>query len=205
MRILLLLLFWVLANPSIAQDINESKEKKPRIELLLSKKVSKVFNARAHTLIHDKNAKRVMVRCKLFPVDNKFDINSFSLIDPINKIRYRLSDISAYYTFGGPGVPRFYREQPFDKKGDTLISFYAKYDPDVEDTFLNYDFKDFQVSETTFPFPSGQRISTYFGIVESKRKFTADLYFVVHKFFLKQKDKIYSLYFGNEKVVDVTF
>ena len=125
------------------------------------------------------------------------DINSFSLVDSKHKLRYRLSDISAYYMYGAPKINRYWKERPFNKKGKEVEVFFATYDPAVEDTFLNYEFNGYKTCESAFLFSSGQRIPNYYGPVESKRKFTADLYFVIGKELIKHKG--YALFYGNEK------
>ncbi|OQD42780.1 hypothetical protein BUL40_09695 [Croceivirga radicis] len=199
MRVTILLLF-ISVNFIIGQ---EAKNEKSNITFIKSKKVSKTFNARAHTLIKGKNTKRVMVRCKIIPSNNQMDINSFSLIDSINKLRYRLSDISAYYVYGGPKINQYLIEKPYNKKGEEIEVSYAKYDPSIKDSFLDYEFKGYKICESKFPFSSGQRISTYYGVVESKKKFTIDLFFDIPKDLLEHKG--YELYFGDQKIKNIEF
>ncbi len=174
-----------------------------QIRFLKSKKVSKLFNSRAKTLVYGKDIQRVIVRCVINPNNKDFDINAFSLVDRKNKVRYRLSDVSAYYTIGGPKIKRYWREQPFDKKGKPVESFYATYDDTVIDSFTQDDFENFYLSESTFSFTSGQKVATYFGLVKAKKKFTTDLYFVLNKKFLKIKE--YELYHGTKKITNVSF
>src|SRR5690606_6549382 len=203
MNKILFILCCLSINPIISQESAIPKTRHPKIEILKSKKVSKTLNARAHTIIRDKNAKRVMVRCKINPLDGQIDINAFSLVDTKNKIRYRLSDVTAYYAFGGPKINRYWKEKPINKKGKEIEVSFAEYNPLIRDTFLDYNFSDYKISETKFPFSSGQNISNYYGKVESKRKFTADFYFVLERDLLDEAS--YALYFGNEMLGSVDF
>lgn len=155
--------------------------------------------------VKDDRLQKVMVKLEVSSLkDNRVKLSAFSLLDTVNKIRYRLADYMGYRGFvGSPEQIPYMKTELLNKKGKP-VKFGAPYDAAVKDYFNDYDMDGYRNFEIPINFGSKEdpkHSIVYFG--ETKYKdFTADLFFAV---IAENKRLTYELYYKNVKVEEVTF
>lgn len=149
--------------------------------------------------------RKAMIKTKIKSnPDNKTKLSAFSLLDPENKIRYRLADYKGYA--GVIGFPELipYRKTELYDKNDNPIQYGPPYDTSVKDYFNDYDmegYKNFEVP-INFGTEKNPKISLlYFG-ESSYKNFTAELFFTL---LAKNTQLDYELYYMDEKIADIKF
>ena len=174
------------------------KEDNVKIKFVRSRKASKVFTA-TNVIIKSREVKQVFVKVKVKTVSKKrelFDPNKFSLVDHNNKKRYRASD-SHYQAFTA-WLPFGYisKKEPKDKYKNIY------YRPEIEDSFLNYEFEGIKNCEVPINLGTRKRPDYHVMHFYSKKLTSKSLmlYFPISKLVKKA-----TLYYGNEKIGEAHF
>lgn len=188
------------------------------ITFLKTKKTSKNFNTRSRVKVKSNEAKRILTRCKVKALyDQPVDINAFTLIDTVNKIRYRINEYIGYKgvsIMGSGYTSKMYLKKNLkDKKGKPYRGITPKYDKSVTDSFDTFIFEGYTNVEVPLNFGSNRSLSTA-DVFEKKKdivsvvyysptkmdQFTAEIYFIVHNSF---PDMYYELYYGKQFISEV--
>ncbi len=149
--------------------------------------------------------RKVMIKTKIkSPRDNKTKLSAFSLLDTINKIRYRLADYKGYTgIIGFPELIPFRKTELYDKKGKP-INYGPPFDKSEKDFFNDYDIEGY--TNVELPVELGTKKNPkssvlYFGETIYK-KFTAELFFTI---LVENTIFDYELYYKDEKIADIKF
>ncbi|QBZ98273.1 hypothetical protein [Flavobacterium sangjuense] len=192
-----------------ALNINaQTKDEDIKIRIVKAKLVDNVsvFGMRDLKVKNDE-LKKVMVKAKILSTpDNRAKLSGFSLIDNVNKIRYRLADYKGY--LGVIDVAEFIpytKFELFNEKGKKMDwEGLPEYNPAVKDYFDQFDKEGYTNVEIPVNFGTKEKPNLsiiYFGETEHE-DFTAELFFVV---FEKYKDLDYELYYMDKKISDIKF
>lgn len=196
MRNLILIATFLIVITSYSQEvvINDSIS----IEITRGKKISRNMNARSTTILKNKEMQKVLARCSVKALyQQPIDINAFSLVDTVNKIRYRISEYTGYkavsYMGLGKGSKMYLKSDLRDKKGKPY-RLLPLYDPSVKDSFGDFVFEGYTNAEMPINFGSSKRYSTAEAFDKRKdlistvyysptrmNQFTAELFFTVMK------------------------
>ncbi|GGG51126.1 hypothetical protein [Bizionia arctica] len=186
------------------------------IEFLKTKKTSKKFNTRSNVKVKGDQVKRILTRCKIKALYNQpVDINAFSLVDTINKMRYRINEYIGYQgvsLFGAGYTSKMYlKENLKDKKGKPYKGI-PKYDAKVKDSFEDYLFDGYTNLEVPIRFGTNRSLaaefsgekkeifSTVYYSPTQMDQFTAEIYFIVHNTFTESH---YELYYGKQLISEI--
>jgi hypothetical protein len=176
------------------------------IKYIKTKKASKYVASVTNVNIKSKSINQYNVKVKIEMLDNKirpFDANKFSLIIPQEKIR----PVCVTYT---NFTDKWYFITLIKNK-PKYKSLEKSYKPDIEDTFLNYDFKGIQnikmpicyeaydKYKISFKRPDRECHETYFEPKKLRNR-NVNLYFPLHK-----NIKNASLYYGFTKITEIAF
>lgn len=198
------LLFILFTLNSIAQVKNENI----KIQIVKAKLVDNVsvFGIRQLKVTND-DFKKVMIKTKISSTpDNKAKLSGFSLVDNVNKIRYRLADYKGYLgIIGEPELIPYTKTELFNEKGKKMDWYgLPTFDTAVTDYFDKFDKEDYTNLEIPINFGTSEKPNLsviYFGETEYE-DFTAELYFAI---FEKYKDLDYELYYMDKKISDIKF
>jgi hypothetical protein len=149
--------------------------------------------------------KKLLIKTKIVSNgDEKTQLSGFSLLDTINKTRYRLADYKGYDELF-PELTPYRKTELFDEKGVAInAQWLPPYNKEVKDYFNDFDKEGYTNVELPVNFGTNKepKISVvYFGET-SYKKLTAELYFTVSQ---AHKDTFYELYYKDEKIAVVTF
>lgn len=181
------------------------------IEVLKTNGVSRKFNVRSLNTSNSKNLTKVLTRCKIESLDkNPVDVNAFSLLDTVNKIRYKIGDFKAYRAVGAQSK-MFLNEEILNEDGEPFKDL-PKFDPNHQDSFYNYTFEEYSTMAVPIDFGTGGGIFSknkksrilfvHYDYVDYK-KFTAEIYFYLFKNLPKQP--YFELYYGKNRVCRIEF
>ncbi|WP_158281902.1 hypothetical protein [Winogradskyella wandonensis] len=149
--------------------------------------------------------RKVMIKTKIkSKPDNKVKLSAFSLVDTINKIRYRLADYKGYTGFVGlPELIPFRKSKIYNKKGKEIDTGppYDRWEKDYFDNYNKEGYTNFEVPVNFGTKDNPQLSIVYFGETDYK-KFTAELFFTV---LVKNTGLSYELYYKDEKISDIKF
>ena len=198
------ILFILFTLNSIAQVKNEEI----KIQIVKSKLVDNVsvFGIRQLKITNDE-LKKVMIKTKISSTpNNKAKLSGFSLVDNVNKIRYRLADYKGYAAFiGEPELIPYTKTELFNEKGKKMDWYgLPPFDKAVIDYFDMFHKEGYTNLEIPINFGTTEKpiLSViYFGETEYE-DFTAELYFAI---FEKYKDLDYELYYMDKKISDIKF
>lgn len=156
--------------------------------------------------ITDNELQKVMIRVKIDMDDDRAKLSAFSLIDKVNKLRYRLADYKGYEAFIGQPELIPLRKSPFLNKNGKPINRASipAYDASEKDYFLDFNQPGYTNEELEINFGSTENPNisiVYFGTTEFTN-FTAELFFAIWE---KYKGADYELYYKGEKVSDIKF
>lgn len=205
-RVLSLLFLFILSFKNVKSQtvkVNDSLEIKFR-------KAKTITNAYFHTSVKmkkSKKVKRLLVRCEIKAQYKPVDINSFSLLDTVNKLRYRIAVYSGYKKGGDFLVPSdvgkpYLKKEILNKKGKQY-KFLPKYDESVIDNFEKFKFEGYKTIETPMRYyniVSGEVISVEYYSPSKKPKFVANMQFPV---FIDLKTPILQLYYGKKLIKSI--
>lgn len=186
-----------------------------KIRLTKVKEVSKSFNVRSQNKTKSDDFRKILTRCKIIAIDkHPVDINSFSLLDTKNKIRYKIGDFLGYKGFSimGSGVAskKYSSIEILDENGNQYSGL-PEYDPSIKDKFYDYDFPgytnfvvpiNFGKPPTKFLKRKGEERITpiYYGVTDLN-KFTAEIYFYVLTSTIKEPKL--KLFYGKEFIAEI--
>lgn len=146
---------------------------------------------------------------------NSFDVNSISLLDTVNKIRYRFMDYMAYHgvsVIKAPktGSKRYLKTEILNKKGKPYKDL-PKYDSSVHDSFFDFDFSDYRIVECPIQFHTTYKdnifkktkdlISVAYYSPTTLKEFTFQMYFLIPP---TEKPPSFQLYFGKQKIANIS-
>ncbi|PHS65801.1 MAG: hypothetical protein COB12_06135 [Flavobacterium sp.] len=147
-----------------------------------------------------------MIKTKIKSKNKKdFDVNPISLIDTVNKVRYRLLEFVGYKSFS-VGFPtyqgeEFLKTKLVNKRGRPYQSV-PSFNPKLKDTFEDYNFEGYENIECEINFGSDKNpllSVTYYAPI-TMNSFISDSFFAILNF---EKKPFFELYYGNEKVADI--
>ena len=175
------------------------------IEYIESETVSNTLNLNSSTKIKGNCIQKISVKCKIKSLNgDKIDINKISLLDTVNKIRYRPTDVSFQPVAGYISYGKLLKSD-IKKKG--LIGHYrlgAAYRPEIKDTFEDYLFEGYKNYQVIFNFWTNKDpLLSYIYFQPHKFKsFKALLFFPILE---EAENGQLALYYGYEKVAEFTF
>lgn len=168
MKYLFLALFFI-GHVSVIQSQSKNKTSEVIIKdslsitFLKTKKTSKKGNARSRVKVKGKESKRILTRCKIKALYNQpVDINAFSLLDTVNKLRYRINEYIGYKGFSmmGSGYTNkmYLKTEMLDKKGKPYVGI-PKFDATITDSFADFVFEGYTNIEVPLNFGSNRSLS----------------------------------------------
>lgn len=214
MNKILLCFFIIHMQFSFAQEviINDSLS----IEFLKTKKTSKNFNTRSNVKVKGNEVKRILTRCKVKALyDQPVDINAFSLVDTINKLRYRINEYIGYQAvsvMGSGYTSKMYLKKNLKNKKGKPYKGIPEYDASIKDSFEDFSIDGYTNVEVPIRFGtnrslagefSGKKkeiISTVYYSPTQLDQFTAEIYFIVHNSF---PETHLELYYGNQLISEI--
>ena len=169
------------------------------------KKVKIVANSNAFRILklNDNRLNKLLIKTKISSIDStKTNLSGFSLLDTVNKIRYRLADYKGYNGFiGSPEINPYVKTAILNKKGRKYLNA-PDYNTSMEDLFEIYNINGFVNFELKINFGNKKNPKTsivYFG--ESRYKdFTAELFFPILKEF---ENYVLVLYYKDERISEI--
>ncbi len=181
----------------------EDLSKDYSIEFKKAREVSTSFNLNSTTRSRDDRLAKIMVKCKVKALDKKpVDSNGFSLVDTVNKLRYRFVEYGGYLpiTIFVPNerTNRVLKEKILNENGEEYKSI-PDYDPDVYDSFEDYSISGYKNVEIPINFGNKRnpRKSVTYYTPTPFKKFTATMYFLV---IMDQKEPNFELYYHDQKI-----
>lgn len=169
------------------------------IKFLKAKKVSNTLNLNSTSRIKSKELKKVLIKCKLKSLDkNAKDLNKFSLVDHKNKLRYRPTDISTQ-TVGQINITKLLKT---DVKLGGMYKLQAGilYEPEIEDTFTNYDINGYTNVEIPYTFNKRKNKKGIVYFQPVRYNFKAHFFFAI---LTKSENSELELYYGSEKIYKI--
>ena len=176
------------------------------IEFLKSKKAPTLFYTVQEVKVKGEGIKKILVRCKIKSINKEsVDVNPFSLLDTVNKIRYRMVEFVGYKSFS-VGVPTYQGEEVLktellNKRGKPYDNL-PNYNPSIKDTFEEYTFEGYQTVECKINFKTRNKPleSVTYYVPITMNKFTADLFFALPDY---EEKGVFELFFGKVKIADI--
>jgi len=195
-HILVLFLLLQLGTPVFSQTlVNQGQF---NFELIHARKLNKM-QASTRIILKSKDLKTVYIKLRMSTISGEkemFDVNKFSLVDETHKLRSRPMDVSYQAFTAYLGFNKLVKE-PLKKN---LAGF--EYEPEIEDSFEEFDFEGYTQFAVPIDYDGwGRRknLIVYFKPQEFKSK-KLNFFFPYPKSIKKG-----SLYYGNEKIAEVTF
>lgn len=199
MNKILLFLFLFQIQCLVSQEITIKDSL--NIEFLKTKKTSKKFNTRSNVKVKGNEVKRILTRCKVKALyDQPVDINAFSLVDTINKLRYRINEYIGYQgvsIMGSGYTSKMYLKKRLVNKNGKPYKGIPKYDKSVTDSFNDFDFEGYNNIEVPINFGLKDATSVVYYSPTKMNQFTAEIYFIVHNTF---PETHLELYYGNQLI-----
>jgi hypothetical protein len=143
--------------------------------------------------------KFIMVKCQIKSTTKNYaEISAFSLLDTVNKVRYRVGDYLGYAgIIGSPEVNPYRKEKPINsKKYSYSLPQYDSNVVDVFDQFSLEEYTDFGIPIEFGSEKNSDKSLIYFGKTNYKN-FRAELFFITLRVL---KDPVFELYYKNIKV-----
>jgi len=175
------------------------------IEIKKIKKAPTFFHTQQSVKVRGE-MRKIMIKTRIKSKNKEdFDVNPISLIDTVNKVRYRLLEFVGYKSFS-VGFPTYQGEEYLktklvNKKGRSYQNA-PNYNPRMNDTFNDYVFEGYENIECEINFGTDKNpllSVTYYAPI-TMNSFIADSFFAILNF---EKKPIFELYYGNEKVADI--
>lgn len=167
------------------------------MEFVKSREAS-IFNP-SNVYIRSKEAKTIVTRVKMKTLSNKkqsFDPNKFSLVIEEHKVRVRPMDVLFKNFTDWWHFSKVSKTEPSDEK----IKY--KYNPDIEDTYLNYTkegIKNFELPVNLGTRKKPEEHVLYF-VPKDLRSRGIRMYFI-----LPEDISGGTLYYGDQKIKDIQF
>lgn len=176
------------------------------IEIKKVKKAPTLFYTQQNVKVKDDGLEKIMIKMKIKSEQKEdVDVNPFSLLDTVNKVRYQLVEFVGYKPFS-IGVPTYQGKELLKTK---LLNKHGRpyqsvpdYDPNIKDTFLDYQFEGYKNSTCQINFGTNKNpiVSGIYYAPITMNTFIADAFFAIQKF---DKKPVFELYYGNDKVADI--
>ncbi|MBQ0767855.1 MAG: hypothetical protein KBT58_01075 [Bizionia sp.] len=164
------------------------------IEFIKAKKTIKAITTFSANY-KSNNVNKIIVKIKIESTDKKgvFDPNKISLIDHKNNLRFRPTDVLAKRFTNLIPFGRVSKIKPKLKRNKKL------YDPEIKDTYLDYNFDGIQNVDIPFNYGTTKEQDLLIMHFYSKklRSTTLTLFFAYPK-----NSKTGTLYYGTEKISD---
>ncbi|MDD5150721.1 MAG: hypothetical protein PHC28_09660 [Flavobacterium sp.] len=170
------------------------------IEMEKAKEPSGFSNVMLRSVRFDeKKLKFIMAKCQIKSIGkNRAEISAFSLLDTVNKVRYRVGDYLGYAgIIGSPEVNPYRKEKPLN--GKKYPYYLPQYDSSVVDFFDQFstgEYTDFGIPIEFGSENNPDKSLIYFGETNYKN-FRAELFFITLKVL---KKPVFELYYKNYKV-----
>lgn len=141
--------------------------------------------------------KKIQIRFRIKSISGKrenFDPNKFYIISEENKIRFRPVDMKynyvahTYYTFG------YLMTEKLEKKS---LPYYVSYNPEVKDTFKDYQIPEYTDIETRINFGTERKpiLSCIYFDNKKLRSNIVDAYFAI-----PDNLNLVTVYYGDQKI-----
>jgi len=175
------------------------------IEIKKAKKAPTLFHTQQSVKVRGK-LRKIMIKTKIKSKNKEdFDVNPISLLDTVNKVRYRLLEFVGYKSFS-VGFPtyqgeEFLKTKLVNKRGRPYQSV-PSFNPKLKDTFEDYDFEGYENIECEINFGTDKNpllSVTYYAPI-TMNSFIADSFFAILDF---EKEPVFVLYYGNDKIADI--
>lgn len=170
------------------------------IELEKAKEPSAFSNVILRKVRFDETKlKFIMVKCHIKSIGKNYaEISAFSLLDTVNKVRYRVGDYLGYAgVIGYPEINPYRKEKPINSiKYSYSLPQYNSNIIDVFDLFKREEYTDFGVPIEFGTEKNSDKSLVYFGKTMYKN-FRAELFFITLR---ELKNPFFELYYKNSKV-----
>ena len=192
----LIILFFVLNSTLYSQ-----KNTVDGIEIeILKAKVPSAFSTAALRGIKfdQKQFKYIMVKCQVKSPDSKHaEISAFSLLDTVNKIRYRVGDYLGYAAIiGNPERNYFRKTEPANKRYAYSLPQYDESETDQFDKFTFEGYTNFEIPIEFGTKKNPDQSIVYFGKT-AYENFKAELFFIIP---LQFQSSTFDLYYKDSKI-----
>lgn len=188
-------------NFSIAQKVSIGDSL--TIELKKAKIAPTLFYTQQNVRVKGEGLEKIMIRSRIRSTNKKdVDVNPLSLLDTVNKVRYKMVEFVGYKPFS-IGVPTYQGKELLKAK---LLNNRGRpyqnvpdYDPSIKDTFYDFSFNKYENIACKINFGTNKNpivSETYYAPI-TMSSFIADAFFAVKKF---DKEPFFILYYGNEEV-----
>ncbi|MBS7254365.1 hypothetical protein [Flavobacterium branchiicola] len=173
------------------------------IEILKAKRPSDFSTLLLRGITFDETKyEYIMVKCKVKSIEgNHARISAFSLVDTINKIRYRVGDYLGYAGVVGNPERNYFRKTKSENKN--YSSNLPQYNPMEIDQFPKFNLEGYSNSEMPVEFGTKKNPDSsivYFGQTNYKN-FKAELFFIVP---MELKISTFNLYYRDSNLGTVT-
>ncbi|SCY14985.1 hypothetical protein SAMN05192588_1391 [Nonlabens sp. Hel1_33_55] len=195
---LLICLFVFYGITAISQDYVTSENFK--LKLIKAKKAS--GSTWEYTIKTSKQTKKAQVRLRLKSLTGQkesFDPNKFYLVSNEANVRVRPLDVRYNYAAGWIFIP--FNRLAFNSMDAQKVKDLVSYDPDIKDTFQNYDIDGFENISPDINFGTKKKPKIFPSYLEPEdlKSCKLDLYFA-----LPNELKNFEIYHGDEKIANVT-
>ncbi len=195
------LLLLINTNFLIAQKVSVGDSL--TIELKKAKIAPTLFYTQQNVRVKGEGLEKIMIRSRIRSIIKKnVDVNPFSLLDTVNKVRYKMVEFVGYKPFS-IGVPTYQGKELLKSK---LLNNRGRpyqnvpdYDPSIKDTFYDFSFNKYENIACKINFGTNKNpivSETYYAPI-TMTSFIADAFFAVKKF---EREPFFILYYGNEEV-----
>jgi len=176
------------------------------IDIKKVKKAPTLFHTQQNVKVKGNGLEKIMIKSKI-KSENKedVDVNPFSLLDTVNKVRYQLVEFVGYKSFS-IGIPAYQgkellKTKLLNKRGRPYQNV-PEFDPEIKDTFEDYHFEGYKNVTCQINFGTNKNpvVSGIYYAPITMNSFIADAFFAVQKF---DNAPVFELYYGNEKVADI--
>ncbi len=196
----LLVHFFFLLPIQISYSQNKIIVDSISIEMEKAKEPSGFSNVMLRSIRFDETKlKFIMVKCQIKSMsENRAEISAFSLLDTVNKVRYRVGDYLGYAgIIGSPEVNPYRKKKPINsKKYSYSLPQYDSNVVDVFDQFSLEEYTDFGIPIEFGSEKNPDKSLVYFGKTTYKN-FRAELFFITLR---ELKNSVFELYYKNSKV-----
>ena len=200
----ILLVVIISTNYIVAQEVTVNNN--ITIDIKKVKKAPTLFHTQQNVKVKGDGLEKIMIKAKI-KSENKedVDVNPFSLLDTVNKVRYQLLEFVGYKSFS-IGVPTYQgkellKTKLLNKRGRPYQSV-PDFDPKIKDTFEDYQFEGYKnlTCQINFGTDKNPIVSGIYYAPITMNSFIADAFFAIQKF---DNEAVFELYYCKEKVADI--
>ncbi|RMB56651.1 hypothetical protein EAX61_13680 [Dokdonia sinensis] len=206
MKKLALLVLGILLQTTAISQVYQTKDGLT-VTLKKVKNVRDKGDLKSNVKITDQDVDKIVVKCYIESNDNEsVDVNSFALVDQEHKLRYRMVDFLDYRGFTSFGsenkIARKMLKEPVEIQSPYGDRIGAVYNPEVKDTFLDFEMGDYENVETKVNLGSKRNphCSSIYYSPTKLNEFTAEFFYAVSR---EKTASSYDLYYKGEKLFEV--